>query len=194
MLKLRERTRLNSCTAVCALVMALSTSGSNAACNFTRTGTEPDGGTNGTSIRLIITRNINLGTFTRPDPVGGGGAVEDVILRPDGTRTLPPTLTIRSDETNPARMPFAATAEVTGGANCGFEVVIGATTQRLVDVKLEGDTPYAFGFTGAVRARGRLDGTGRFRFRIGVIQRVRSGNTFPPGGTIELTANYRNAP
>lgn len=182
-------------TIVLAVLLGLASGSARAACNSTGTGTEPDGGSNGVDLRLSVTTDMFLGTFARPgNPRLGTGVAQTVVLRPDGTRTVPPTMIIPGDASNPARTPRAAVVDVTGGANCGFEIVIGTASSGLGLVSLEGVAPNAFPSVTSTLARGRLDATGRFRFRVGVSQVVNPTLSTGVGGTIQLIANYRNAP
>lgn len=147
-------------------------------CNFPSAG-HPN------SIRMTVTQNVRLGTVARPDM---GSASSVLILSPDGTRTLPPNLTLRLDETNPARMPLSAIVDVTGKAGCQFRVTVDSTTADLFNVRFQSTNSGNPLSTSSSGATGTLVG-GTFQFRLGVSRNVDS-TTNSLAGSITITVSY----
>ena len=136
------------------------------------------------ALKLTVTKDLALGTFTRPTKSGAAAAI---TVAPDGTRTVPPNLTIASDTRNPARAPGAATAEIAGQPNCSFRITVDATTGDLSNVRLLPAAGYALSSTSS-GATGSLDALGKFRFTVGASQLVGMANTI--GGRITLRVTY----
>jgi hypothetical protein len=162
----------------------------SAACNFASSGTESNGGTNGTSVLLTYTQTLSLGTFVRPNAVTGAAML---TVAPSGARSIPASLNIPRDTLTVAMAPRAAVAQIAGGRNCGFSIAATATTGDLSFVKFEAKSPFTFLTSGSGSATGRLDSLGRFEFTVGVSQSVNPApSSQSTGGSITISVTYTN--
>ena len=159
-----------------ALILA---GNADAACNSVAGGTSAN-------ISLVITRQMSLGTFTRPNT-----GIASIKLAADGTRTVPANLNIQKDaRPNAANAPYAATAEISGGAGCAFKITTTISSGSLHWVTMQPATGYALSSTGSP-AQGTLDAVGRFKFTIGVTSTVSDAlSNSPVGGTISIQVTY----
>lgn len=134
-------------------------------------------------IGITFSQQASLGTVAKPDPTGGSSLI---TLSPTGTRTIPPNLVINRDLGITGRQPQAATAVVSGGANCQVRITVTSTTGNLQGVTLR-NTATNTDFTSGTRFD--LNATGSFTFTIGVSELV-TPSTSTIGGTISIQVSY----
>ncbi len=139
-------------------------------------------------VTLVVTQHMSLGTFTRPDASAPSGTI---TLAADGTRSLPPTLTIQSDTLNPARAPVAAKATINGGASCRFRLSIDSATSNLFNVTFMAEPGYSFISSSANTADGDIKASTKdFKFSIGVQALVSATPSSLVPGSITIRVTY----
>lgn len=155
-----------------------------AKCDFSAS-PSPDNPGHGVSINLTLTPG-SYGTIAQPDLSSGSSTVS---IAPDGTRTIPPNLVVKSDTRDVNRMPKAINALVTGGRGCSFRITL-ASMSGVSGLRFAPAAGYALSSSNS-GAVGVLDSMGQFRFNVGFTTAVFPTSTSPSlGGTITLQVDY----
>ena len=133
-------------------------------------------------IKITIDQHLKLGSFPRPDT-----GTKTVIIGSDGSRTLPPELNVG---TNNPDVFNQATATVTGGAGCIFQITVNTITGSLSNVTLAADSGYSSLSSNSSGAKGTLNSSGTFKFTIGVSDIIDSNTATPVGGSFNVRVDY----